>query len=129
MSGELYINTLSWSEDIIHGFMSSYDVDYTVVANNPVFDEDTRATGEMLLVNVDSRDKEEHLLNIRYSHPSDRIIYVGNGLSDIRCLMDADVPIFIGENRRIMELLAETCPHIWFADNWYDVVEILEGIS
>lgn len=82
----------------------------SINANELVFDENT-STGEMILNVETALDKERHFVQIldelKGTQQHVRSVYVGDSLTDLLCLLRADVGIILGDSSTLKQVYGE----------------------
>ena len=98
---DVEILSANWSQvfvsEAVKGFCDA------VVANHFLFDERGYATGEIELRVVSAQDKWRYFKSRRSK--TGPTAYVGDSLSDLRAMLEADVGILIGENRTFLRTI------------------------
>ena len=139
------ILSANWSETFVEEAMNGYCD--AVVANRLLFDEQGYSTGEIQLRVVSARHKWRHFKSRRSK--TGLTGYVGDSISDLRAIVEADVGILIGENQTCLRTIdrfqipirrvtrashqaancSETCTpikQIFHADSWETVNRLLK---
>ena len=95
------ILSANWSETFIEGAVEG--LCDSVVTNRLLFDEDGYSTGEIQLRVVSAHDKWRHFR----AHQSKigKTAYVGDSISDLRAIIEADVGILVGENQTCLRTI------------------------
>ena len=95
------ILSANWSQvfvsEAVKGFSDA------VVANHFLFDEQGYSTGEIELRVVSAHDKWRYFKSRRSK--TGLTAYVGDSLSDLRAILEADVGILIGENQTFLRTI------------------------
>ena len=95
------ILTANWSqtfvEEAVKGFCD------TVVANRLLFDRRGISTGEIELRVLTAQDKWRHFKSRRSK--TGHTGYVGDSISDLRAILEADIGILIGENQTCLRTI------------------------
>ena len=95
------ILTANWSqtfvEEAVKGFCD------TVVANRLIFDQRGISTGEIELRVLSAHDKWRHFKSRRSK--TGLTGYVGDSISDLRAILEADIGILIGENQTCLRTI------------------------
>ncbi len=95
------ILSANWSqtfvEEALKGFFDS------VVANRLLFDERGYSTGDIQLRVVSAHDKWRHFKSRRSE--TGLTGYVGDSISDLRAILEADVGILVGENQTCLRTI------------------------
>ncbi|KAJ2705226.1 hypothetical protein FB645_002624 [Coemansia sp. IMI 203386] len=107
-----YIVSVNWSEDFIRGALHANGVEdaehIKIICNDPAFDCKTGlSTGELVPRITVAGDKVEAIREIRRSVQESNthvpfIVYVGDSLTDLPALIDADLGFVIGNNSSVM---------------------------
>jgi len=99
----VHVVSVNWSADLIRAAIG--DVDAAVHSSDLVFNSDGVSTGELDRRMVSAVDKQRCLRELRQDDGS--MIFVGDGVTDLLALLEADVGILIGGNADAIT----TCRH------------------
>ena len=133
------ILSANWSqifvEEAVKGFCDA------VIANRLLFDERGLSTGVIDLRVLSAQDKWKHFKSRRSK--TGLTCYVGDSISDLRAILDADVGILVGENQMCLRTIEQfqipiervskasrqtvgTNKHILHADCWETINRLLK---
>ncbi len=100
---ELHVVAANWSAELIEAAVGS--VDPVIHSSDLVFGADDRSTGGLVRRMVSALDKRACLRRLRAR--DGWTVYIGDSVTDLLALLEADVGILIGGNRQAQQV----CEH------------------
>lgn len=91
----LHVISANWSQDVVQGGIE--DLDVPIHSNDLIFDKNDISTGELNRKIVSAFDKLRQFQTL----PSEKglRVFVGDSVTDLLALLDADIGILIGEKK------------------------------
>ncbi|CEP17326.1 hypothetical protein [Parasitella parasitica] len=102
---QIRIISLNWSKDWILGFLKELELSKDCIFSNDLeFDESGKCTGNIIPTILTTGDKQVAIDTFRQQF---KTIYIGDSLGDIEALIKADLGIIIGNDRSLLDSLAD----------------------
>ncbi|KAI8343073.1 HAD-like domain-containing protein [Chlamydoabsidia padenii] len=105
----LYIVSLNWCKDWIRGALGGYGLkDDHLLCNDLEYDPATHlSTGLIRPSILNTCDKARHIQSVLEQYNTTRSIYIGDSMGDLLPLVQCDVGIIIGKNKKLLEGLQQ----------------------
>ncbi|KAI8644260.1 HAD-like domain-containing protein [Parasitella parasitica] len=133
--GQIRIISLNWSKDWILGFLKELGLSKNHIFSNDLeFDDSGKCTGRIIPAILTTGDKQAVIDTFRQQF--NETIYIGDSLGDIEALIEADLGIIIGNDKSLLDSLADfghETEHdmkkpssLYRADNWDQIKSLIQ---
>lgn len=111
---EVEILSANWSEALIQG--ATEELGNRVIANSLMYNEAGRSTGDIHLHVVSAWDKLRKFRERKKNPPNPdeigdggvtRTLYIGDSISDLLTILDADLGVLIGQNHTVIQTIEQ----------------------